>query len=220
MVRVCAVIFDAHGTLSDVHAPQPGETWPQIRIDWRPKHVEYNWICSLAGPGLHRDFCELTPAVLSWTTTGHEARALTDLPLTDRQRDPRPDGWALLRQIGDWQFPTGMLSDDEPDMLADAVRSAGSKDLLDFILSIEIAGAFKPTLTVYRLAAAQLRLTGSRIGFVSSNPRGVFGANAEGFQVFWVNRTNQPDEYGLPRVATQSSALAILPAALSPRRAS
>jgi len=57
-------------------------------------------------------------------------RFWADVLLAYRQLDPYPEVPALLRKIRDWQLPTGILSNGEPGMLADAVRSAGLAELL------------------------------------------------------------------------------------------
>lgn len=228
MGPVHAVVFDAYGTLLDVHtamarhAPRLGENWPQISADWRQKQLEYSWVRSLAGPALHRDFWHLTEDALAWATARHgvtDATVLADVLLAYRRLDPYPEVPALLRQIRDWRLSAGILSNGEPAMLAGAVRSASLDEILDFVLSVETVGVFKPSPLVYRLAEEQTGLTGNQIAFVSSNPWDAFGAHAFGFQVFWVNRTSQPDEYGLRQVATELRDLASLPSALSPHRA-
>jgi 2-haloacid dehalogenase len=227
MVQIDAVVFDAYGTLLDVHtamakhAQRLGANWPQISADWRQKQLEYTWVRSLAGPELHRDFWRLTEDALAWTAARYgisDTALLADVLMAYRQLDPYPEVPRVLRQIRDWRLPVGILSNGEPGMLADAIRSSGLNDLLEFVLSVETVGAFKPTPAVYRLAEHRLGLTGGQIGFVSSNPWDAFGAHAFGFQVFWINRTGQPDEYDLRRVATELSDLAALPGALSVRR--
>jgi len=229
MGKIHAVVFDAYGTLLDVHtamarhASRLGETWPQISADWRQKQLEYTWVRSLAGPDRHRNFWQLTEEALAWTAARHgvqDTAVLADVLLAYRRLDPYPEVPTLLRQIRAWQLPTGILSNGEPGMLADAVRSAGLAELLDFVLSVETVGVFKPAPSVYRLAEEHLGQPRNRIAFVSSNPWDAFGAQAFGFRVFWINRTSQPDEYGLRQAATELTDLATLPAALSPRRAS
>ena len=72
MQHVRAVVFDAYGTLLDIHAAMGrhaarlGPNWQQISADWRAKQVEYSWVRSLAGPGHHRDFWHLTEEALVW----------------------------------------------------------------------------------------------------------------------------------------------------------
>ena len=59
-------IFDAYGTLFDVHAAVArqaaaiGPTWRRSSILWRAKQLEYSWVRSLRGR--YRDFWALAPA--------------------------------------------------------------------------------------------------------------------------------------------------------------
>ena len=226
MVQIQAVVFDAYGTLLDVHAAMArhaarlGPDWPLMSADWRQKQLEYSWIRSLAGPTHHRDFWQLTQDALYWAAARHgigDAALLADLLTAYRKLDAYPEVPAVLRRIRDRGLSTAILSNGEPGMLADATRSAGLDQLLDLVLSVETVGVFKPAPSVYRLAEQRLGLTGGQIAFVSSNPWDAFGAHAFGFQVFWINRAAQPDEYGLRQVATELTDLAALPDAIGER---
>jgi 2-haloacid dehalogenase len=226
MVQIHAAVFDAYGTLLDVHAAMArharriGSNWPQISADWRQKQLEYSWVRSLAGPAHHRDFWRLTEDALAWAAARHslsDAETLADVLMAYRTLDPYPEAPSVLLQIRDGGLSTAILSNGEPGMLADAARSSGLDHLLDHILSVETVGVFKPSPSVYRLAEERLGLAGRQIAFVSSNPWDAFGAHAFGFQVFWINRSGQPDEYGLRQAATELTSLAALPDALGVR---
>ena len=111
-----------------------------------------------------------------------------------------PDALAGLRARG---MRTGILSNGDPGMLADAVASAGVADLLDAVLSVDAAGVFKTDPRSYALVPAALGLPASEIAFVSSNRWDAAAAGAFGFKPVWVNRAALPDEYlDLPPVAT------------------
>lgn len=223
MTHVRAVIFDAYGTLLDIHAAMAkhagrlGANWPAISADWRAKQLEYSWVRSLAGPTHHRDFWRLTEESLAWAAARHgvsDAAVLADILMAYRHLDSYPEVPTVLRQIRDLGLSRAILSNGEPGMLADAMKSAGLDHLLDEILSVESVGVFKPDPRVYRLAGTRFGLAGSQMAFVSSNSWDAFGAHAFGCQVFWVNRTGQPAEYGLRQLATELPDLASLPAAL------
>jgi 2-haloacid dehalogenase len=223
MRQVQAVVFDAYGTLLDVHAAMArhaarlGADWLRVSADWRQKQLEYSWVRSLAGPEHHRDFWRLTEDALTWTAARHgitDQALLADVLMAYRQLDAYPEAPAVLRQLRDRGLPTAILSNGEPGMLADATRSAGLDQLLDHVLSVEAAAIFKPSPAVYRLATEQLGLDAEAMAFVSSNPWDAFGAHAAGFQVFWINRAGQPFEYGLREVATELRNLEALPGAL------
>ena len=132
-----------------------------------------------------------------------DAALLADVLAAYRVLDAYPEVPAMLAALRDMGLARAILSNGEPRMLADAVRSAGIAALLDDVLSVEAVGVFKPDPRVYQLVVDRFALPPDAIGFCSSNPWDAFGALAFGFQVFWVNRTAQPDEYGLRGKVTE-----------------
>lgn len=206
MAQIRAAIFDAYGTLLDVHAAMGlhavriGSNWQAISTDWRNKQLEYSWVRSLAGPAQHRDFWALTQEALAWVAAKHgiqDAAILTDILNAYRHLQAYAEVPAMLRTLQDRGVARVILSNGEPGMLADAVQSAGIAGLLDDVLSAETVGVFKPDPRIYRLCTERFGLPPEEMAFLSSNPWDAYGAREFGFQVFWVNRTNQPDEYGL-----------------------
>jgi 2-haloacid dehalogenase len=200
------VLFDAYGTLLDVHsamarhAARLGPDWARISQDWRAKQLEYTWVRSLAGAAHHRDFADLTDAALAFVAARHgiaDAGLLADLRTAYRALDAYPEAAPALARLRAAGRRTAILSNGEPAMLAQGVAAAGLHDLLDAVLSVEAAGIFKPDPRVYRLATAHFRVAPAEVAFVSSNAWDAFGALAFGFAVIWVNRSAQPDEYGL-----------------------
>jgi len=220
---VQAVVFDAYGTLLDVHAAMArhavriGPGWHAVSADWRAKQLEYAWIRSLAGSAQHCDFWQLTEEALAWAAARHnvvDPAVLADVLQAYRHLDAYPEAHTVLRHLRDLGLKRAILSNGEPGMLGDAVRSAGLDHLLDAVLSVEAVGVFKPDPRVYRLACSQFGLVASEMAFVSSNAWDAFGAVSFGFRVFWVNRTGQPAEYGLEESATVLMDLSELPDAL------
>jgi 2-haloacid dehalogenase len=219
-----AAVFDAYGTLLDVHAAMAryavrlGPDWQRMSADWRAKQVEYTWVRSLAGPAHHRDFWSLTQEALAFVAQRHgitDGALLADVLAAYRVLDAYPEVPAMLARLRNKGVARAILSNGEPRMLADAVRSAGIAELLDDVLSVEAVGVFKPDPRVYRLASDRFALPPEAIGFFSSNPWDAFGALAFGFRVFWINRTAQPDEYGLRGRVAEFEDLASLPDALA-----
>jgi len=220
MPRPAAVIFDAYGTLLDIHAAMAryadrlGPDWQAISADWRAKQIEYTWVRSLAGPEHHRDFWRLTEEALAWAAARHriaDATLLAGILQAYRRLDAYPEVPDMLRRLGKMGVPRAILSNGEPSMLQDAVRAAGIDIGLDAVLSVETVGVFKPAPAVYRLAADCFGTEPGMMAFVSSNPWDAFGAVCFGFQVFWVNRNRAPAEYDLHREATELTDLASLP---------
>jgi 2-haloacid dehalogenase len=223
MAKLRAVIFDAYGTLLDVdaamrsHAAELGAKWPQLSQEWRLKQLEYSWVRSLAGAACHRDFLTLTREALNHVALKHgigDATLIDALMAAYRAAAAYPEVVATLERLRAAEMGRAILSNGEPGMLGEAVRTAGIGNLLDAVLSVEAVGVFKPDPRVYRLAAAQYGCATDELAFVSSNAWDAFGAHVNGFRVFWVNRRAQPDEYELRNVATELRDLADLPTRL------
>jgi len=209
-----AVLFDAYGTLLDVHsamaahAARIGPDWPAISAEWRAKQLEYSWISALTGQ--HRDFWDITQDSLRVAAARHgcaDPMLLTDVAWSYRALAAYPEVPGMLTALRARGLATAILSNGEPAMLADAVRAAGLTDLLDDVLSIESAGIFKPAPQVYALATTRFACAAADILFVSSNPWDAYGAALFGCQVAWVNRASGPVEYGLDQLAHRISDL-------------
>ena len=73
-VRAC--VFDAYGTLFDVHGPirklavEIGENADAISKLWRQKQLEYTWLRSLMG--VHADFWHVTGDALDYALEFHD----------------------------------------------------------------------------------------------------------------------------------------------------
>lgn len=219
---VQAVVFDAYGTLLDVHAAMEryadrlGPEWQAISADWRGKQIEYTWVRSLAGA--HRDFWRLTEEALAWVAARHhitDAALLADVLLAYRHLSAYPEVTDVLRRLGEQGMRRAILSNGDPDMLGDALHTAGLDAHLDAVLSVESVRVYKPDPRVYELPGAQFGLAASQMAFVTSNPWDAFGAARFGYRVFWINRAGVPAEYDLHSTATVLNDLAALPDALA-----
>ena len=223
-MQLQAVVFDAYGTLLDVHGAMQRHAdalppdWERISAEWRAKQLEYTWISALTGPEHHRDFWAITEAALDYVAERHR---ITDpavrAALLDAYRElpAYPDAAPILRNLRDRGIKTAILSNGEPGMLEAAVKAAGIKDLLDAVISVEEVRIYKPDARVYSLAEWKLGAATAAMGFVSSNAWDAQGAAAFGFKVFWCNRAGNPHEYGLEHSATTIASLAELEAALT-----
>ena len=219
MNGVRAYVFDAYGTLFDVHGAMRRHAallppdWERISAEWRAKQLEYTWVLSLTGPCHHRDFWQLTQASLDWVCASH---GITDPAVRAallgayRNLPAYPEVADALRALRGGGVRTALFSNGEPSMLDDAVRAAGLDGLLDAVISVEAAGVFKPDPRVYALVPDRLGLPVGEMAFVSSNAWDAQAAGAAGFQVAWCNRAGLPDEYGLLANATAIRDLAEL----------
>ncbi len=160
-----AFVFDAYGTLFDVHsvveAARAVTADPEaLSLLWRQKQLEYTWLRSLMEAYL----------------------ALSPFPEV-------PGALRALRRT-----PLAILSNGSPRMLESAVRSSGLAGAFDHVLSVDAVGVYKPSPRVYEMAPRALGLSAGEIVFVSSNGWDVAGAAAYGFTTCWCNRANAPAE--------------------------
>lgn len=221
LIDVEACVFDAYGTLFDVHSATQragdavGEQATKLSALWRQKQLEYTWLRSLMGA--HADFWQVTGDALDYAMVDH---GITDAALRDRLMelyltlDPYPDVSGALAGLRAGGKTTAILSNGSPRMLHAAVESAALGSLLDSILSVEEVGIYKPHASVYQLVVDRLSVATERICFVSTNAWDAAGAAHFGFQVAWLNRFGQQAERLPGRAAAEIASLSALPGLL------
>ena len=199
---ISALVFDAYGTLFDVHSVArlaeshfPGKG-AALSAAWRTKQLEYTWLRSLMDR--YEDFDRVTLAALEWSleSLGLAAEpAVRDALLGEYRRLAMyPEVPATLERLAR-DRPLAILSNGHPRMLEALVDHNGLRERFrGGILSVHAAKIFKPAPPVYRIAEEALGLSRTVMGFVSSNGWDAAGAKTFGFQVFWVNRGKAPVE--------------------------
>ena len=189
-----ALVFDAYGTLYDVHSvvalcerfwPGKGAAMSQF---WRSKQLEYTWQRSLMRR--YAPFSRVTEAGL------RHACSTLGLPLGEPQvaalmqqylnLSLYPEALAALEMLRGRKL--AILSNGSPDMLEPLVSNSGLDKVLDAVLSVEEVAVFKPDPRVYQLAVDRLGVAQKAIGFVSSNCWDACGAKSFGFTTYWINR--------------------------------
>jgi 2-haloacid dehalogenase len=200
-VAIQAYVFDAYGTLFDVHAAVRrhaeaiGPASQRLSEIWRTKQLEYTWVRSLMGR--RRDFWSLTVDALDYAiavAAPESAAAKPALLEAYRELDAYPEVRSVLARLKP-AARLAILSNGSPEMLETAVESAGLGDLLDAVISVEAADIFKTAPAAYDLVGETLGVSGTDVSFQSSNRWDIAGAAAYGFRTVWINRTGQPDEY-------------------------
>jgi 2-haloacid dehalogenase len=219
-VNLRAYVFDAYGTLFDVHAAiarhreAAGPDADRFSEIWRQKQLEYSWTLTLAGR--YTDFWALTERALDY--------AFARVPSVDRALRPQLlDAYLTLDAFADARtavtalkargLSTAILSNGSPRMLDAAVEASGMAGLFDAVLSVDAVGVYKPRAEVYALVTDRFGVKPAEVAFVSSNRWDVMGAAAFGFRSLWVNRAQMPDEYAEQppmRVVPDLSAVASL----------
>jgi 2-haloacid dehalogenase len=195
-MRPEAFVFDAYGTLYDVHsiAARCESCWPgkgaQLSLLWRAKQLEYTWQRSLMQR--YAPFSTVTREALAY---GCEA---LKLELSVAQMEGLMSEYLGLASYPDVHetikalkgTKTAILSNGSPDMLLPLVKNSGLA--FDAVISVDELKIFKPAPQVYELAVQRLKTRKEKIGFVSSNCWDAIGAKSYGFEVYWINRAGAP----------------------------
>ncbi|HEX3209360.1 MAG TPA: haloacid dehalogenase type II, partial [Geminicoccaceae bacterium] len=155
MAGIRACVFDAYGTLFDVHSAvgglraKLGDRGDALSQLWRAKQLEYTWLRALMGR--HADFWQVTGDALDYALarTGVEPGLRAALLQAYLKLDAYPEVPDVLRRLRAGGLKTAILSNGEPKMLEAGARSARIHGLLDAVLSVEAVGVFKPEPRVY-----------------------------------------------------------------------
>ncbi len=199
MTAIRGYVFDAYGTLFDVHSVmEAGRAVTAdpaaLSLTWRQKQLEYTWLRALMGR--YEDFRVVTEAALRY--------ALRRLDL----RPSEPEIRRLLEAYGSLACfpevkpalarlrgrPRAILSNGAPAMLEAVVAGSGLGGALEHILSVDAVRTYKPAPEVYALGPRALGVPAAELLFVSANGWDVAGAKAFGYQVAWCNRSGAPEE--------------------------
>jgi 2-haloacid dehalogenase len=192
-------VFDAYGTLFDVHSVV--EAGREITDDpvtlsagWRQKQLEYTWLRGLMGR--YEDFWAVTESALlhtlrrlGITASAAQRERLMKSYLSLRCFPEVPEALASLAGR-----PRAILSNGSPAMLAAVVAASGLGSSLEHVLSVDSVKTYKPSPLVYALGPRSLGIAAGELLFVSSNAWDVAGAKAFGYQVAWCNRLGVPEE--------------------------
>src|ERR1700688_649068 len=200
-MAIKALVFDAYGTLYDVHSvytkteelcPGKGDLISQI---WRLKQLEYTWLQTSLQE--YRDFTFLTHASLDFAlrAVGIEPSENITKPLFDKylDLDPYPeakDALGTLQSHGGYKL--AILSNGSTAMLSALVKNSGLDAYLDATISVDRARKFKPHPDCYALVEKALGVKNDEVIFVSSNGFDVVGAKRFGFKVVWIRRGGGP----------------------------
>jgi 2-haloacid dehalogenase len=180
------IVFDAYGTLLDVHSVVPDKTLSAL---WRQKQLEYTWLRALMER--YEDFAKVTEDALR--AAGAQLRInLTEQRIADileayRRPAAFDDARLALERLKGRQL--AILSNGTVPMLEAALRHNRLEAYFEAIISVDRVKSYKPAPKVYALGPEALKLPVSEILFVSSNAWDAAGAKAFGYPVCWVNRS-------------------------------
>lgn len=200
MRSIKALVFDAYGTLFDVHSiivaldrRFPGKG-PEVSNGWRTRQLEYTWLRSLMDR--YEDFWNVTEAALVATCNAMHLRLdagaraeLMEWYLTLARFPEVKQALSALSGV-----PLAILSNGSPKMLDEVVRNAGLDGVFSNVISVDEVKTYKPSAAAYQLAVRKMGVERGDIGFVSSNFFDIAGAKVAGFRTHWVNRSGAPAE--------------------------
>lgn len=218
-IRAC--VFDAYGTLFDVHsaagryAERIGPAAAEFSQYWRTQQLQLTWLRSLMRR--HADFWRVTADSLEaacrrFQVTDPALRS--DLLNSYLRLEAYPEAAQALRDLREKGLPLAILSNGTTGMIEAALKHSGLEGLLDAVLSVEEVGVFKPDPRVYELAGRRFGLEPSAICFVSSNGWDAAGAAAFGLRTAWINRLQVPADPLPAQADVELKTLAELPGLL------
>jgi len=200
--RFKAVVFDAYGTLFDVHSvaslaeqlfPGRGDALSQL---WRQKQLEYSWLRAMSRR--YKPFWEITRDGLRFAaqrlglalTPEFEARLMNQYS----SLSAFPENLQALRDMKAAGLRLAILTNGNREMIEVSVRSAGMSGLFEHLLSSQAVETFKTMEAIYALAPEAFACRAREILFVSSNCWDAIGARWYGYTSFWINRAGMPME--------------------------
>ena len=173
-----ACVFDAYGTLFDVHSAvaqcrdryglEAGAASTMSDV-WRTKQLQYTWLRALMGAKHHVDFWQVTGEALDFAldtafkdTDPPEGlrQALMDSYLTLHTYPEVPH---VLKQLKDGGMNTAILSNGAPEMLGKVCDSTGIASVLDAVLSVGRPAAIRLVVLVDR-GHRQLPIRADHVG--------------------------------------------------------
>jgi len=213
-----ACVFDAYGTLFDVGGAVVecgdvlGTKAGSLITCWREKQLQYTWLRSLQGQ--YSNFEQVTADALDYALEAHD---IADPGLRDKllaryfTLPAYPDAERALAQLHSAGIRALILSNGTPAMLERALAASNVARFINGVISVELAGVYKPHPRAYQLAVDALGISAERIVFVSSNGWDAHGAAAFGLCAIWCNRRRAPRERLPGGLAHQLQSLDELP---------
>lgn len=196
--RPSALVLDVNETLSDL-APMSG----RFEDVGAPGSLSSTWFASvlrdgfaLTAAGAHPAFADVASAALAGVLTAagvddvagaveHVMRGFSELDV----HDDVPEGLGRLAGAG---FRLVTLTNGAASVADGLLRRAGLRDVVERLMSVEDAPAWKPAAAAYRYAVDALGLPASELLLVAVHPWDVDGAKRAGLQAAWIDRSGVP----------------------------
>jgi 2-haloacid dehalogenase len=202
-----AVVFDINETVLDLGALDPffaewfGDV--SVRRAWFAQTIHF--ALTLAATHDYRSFGAVGIAALEAVADQREivlpADAVQTLRYALLRLPAHPDAKPALELLRSAEFSTVALSNNPLAALHEPLRNAGIAPLFDLVISVEEAGALKPSPAVYHLATERLQLPPRAIWMVAAHGWDIAGAIRAGLRGAFVARPGQlPDPFAPPEI--------------------
>ncbi len=209
-----AVVFDAYGTLFDVHSvgalaeqlfPGKGEAITKL---WRERQIDYTRLRTLSNR--YAPFDEVTRDALRWTADALGVALSADVEQKLMQQYAKlaahADAPAALQTLKDKGMRLAILTNGTSAMLDALIDHAGMSGTFERVLSVETVRQYKTSAAAYQLGPDALGLPAKEMLFVSSNAWDACGATWFGYTTIWINRSGLPlERLGVEPDATGTS---------------
>jgi len=201
MTSIDCLLFDAYGTLFDVHAAtralwdRLGSKGRALSETWRRRQIEYTWL--RAAMNRYAPFWQVTEEALDFALAAEgidDDLLRADLLAAYRHPPLFDDVVEVLDRIEARGLRRGIFSNAEPDMLRDALSAREIEARFDPVVSADEVKTFKPMARAYAHAIQRAGAKPSRIVFVTANAWDAAGASSAGLTVAWCNRARAPRE--------------------------
>ncbi|HEY2185051.1 MAG TPA: haloacid dehalogenase type II [Xanthobacteraceae bacterium] len=203
--EIKALAFDQYGTIVDMQSGLVAAVTPYLEQKgwhgepdsfvtwWRRTHFESSMIDALCDRG-HTPYREIGHRAVSYVMdrcgiahTQDEVRALI---AEIEKLKPFPDVLAALAQLRSKGYKLAILSNGDCDMLNAAASYIGFR--FDHVISVQVAGYFKPHWKTYAKAAEIIGEDRSSILFVANHAFDCIGAKSYGMRSAFIDRRKRP----------------------------
>ena len=201
-LRIC--MFDLYGTVVDMQDGLTRAVTPYLKAKgwkgepsrlvtwWRRTHFENSMIDALLDRA-HIPYREIGHISLSYTLeragVAHTRQEVERLVAEIERLQPFPDVVEALARLKK-KYRLVILSNGDPDML-EAIRPHLGIEF-DHVISVAVAGRFKPHAATYRKAAEIVATRPEEILFVANHAFDCVGAKAAGMRAAFVDRRKRP----------------------------
>ncbi len=200
MTKIKAYIFDAYGTLFDVHSvmkeleelfPDHGEAISQT---WRKKQVEYFFLRQVMGR--YKPFDQVTRDSLVYAVN-ESGQSIGEQQIEHmleqyRQLKHYDEVEEVLKQLQGKELI--VFSNGSDNMLHPLMEFSGLQSLFTDAISADEIKQYKPSPAAYVYALQKAGVKREEVLFMSSNGWDISGAKSFGFHTAWINRNHLPVE--------------------------